>query len=87
MPQHEIVKYFGLNRNRFQFLWRHFHVCDPNMFGDDIDDEEDEEGDVETNNLVGGNRTRESPGWVSRYGIWRLQWKWNHNRRRGGINQ
>ena len=39
MPHHDLCNMWGMNRNRFQFLWRHFHIFSSNQ-----EDDEDEIG-------------------------------------------
>ena len=47
MPIHPIATAFGMSRNRFQFLWRHFHIDDTesgdaeDIAGDEEETEED----------------------------------------------
>ena len=48
MPQHLITKELGMSRDRFNFLWRHFHVS-----SDDLDEvEEVNESETENEELV-----------------------------------
>ena len=48
MPDHPLCKTLGMTRDRFEFLWRHFHIHDPGDAisaddGEDLDDNEDAE--------------------------------------------
>ena len=48
MPQHVITKELGMSRDRFNFLWRHFHVS-----SDDLDEVEETDGEeTENEDLV-----------------------------------
>jgi len=56
MPDHPLCKTLGITRDRFEFLWRHFHVHDPGDVisaddGEDLDDDEDDD-DAELVTLV-----------------------------------
>ena len=47
MPEHAIVKAFGMNRDRFEFLWGHFHIQDFTEDGENDPDDynlDDDEG-------------------------------------------
>mmetsp|Transcript_17478 Transcript_17478/g.39452 ORF Transcript_17478/g.39452 Transcript_17478/m.39452 type:complete len:139 (-) Transcript_17478:778-1194(-) len=46
MPIHPIANAFGMSRDQFQFLWRHFHIDDTES-GDAEDILDDEEGGEE----------------------------------------
>ena len=53
MPNHSIVKSFDMSRERFEFLWRHFHIEDSNEVEEESEDESD---DDEKNEDVGHER-------------------------------
>ena len=47
MPKHPIVSQFGLTRDRFNFIWRNFHIAESDdTEGDEVEDNDDEEEDL-----------------------------------------
>eukprot|EP00957_Ditylum_brightwellii_P178891 13626367-Ditylum_brightwellii.AAC.1 len=46
MPKHFVMIELGMSRNRFYFMWRHFHIYD----NEEINVEEEEGDDEETIN-------------------------------------
>mgnify|MGYP003324008950 FL=1 len=46
MPYHPLVHELGMTRNRFLFIWRHFHVSPPSEDPNSIHVEDDEIDDV-----------------------------------------
>ena len=47
MPKHEITTMFGMTRDRFKFIWRHFHVQAETEHYQEDDGTEDEDDDME----------------------------------------
>lgn len=45
MPEHRIASELGMTRERYEFMWRHFHVSTPDVSS--CDAEEDEDGSAE----------------------------------------
>ena len=43
MPTHPVCQAYGMTRDRFCFLWRHFHLVEQDVTEDENFTEEDEE--------------------------------------------